>query len=125
MNDMGRKERSTRSKGGNRKTVGDVFRDISQFFLQTDVVDLASVIMYFAIAITFGLAFSRVLNSLIEDIVFPLLNPMIGNMLLDWQAIKIGPDIAIGNFLSTLLRFVIISTILFTVVRFLKRMRKY
>ncbi len=81
------------------------FRD---FAIKGNVVDLA-------VAVVIGGAFGRIITSFVEDILMPLINPLIpgGN----WRESTIGPGIKIGSFAGNVLDFVIITLALFLIIR--------
>ena len=70
------------------------FRD---FILRGNIVDLAS-------AVIIGVAFSAIVDSLVKDVITPLIGMLGGQP--DFSALKIG-SIAIGNFINAVIAFVI------------------
>jgi large conductance mechanosensitive channel len=79
------------------------FRD---FLLRGNVVDLA-------VAVIIGAAFGAVVTSLVKDVITPIIGAIGGQP--DFSAITLGP-ILIGNFLNSLLSFVIIALVIYLVV---------
>lgn len=98
-----------------RQSVVGFWRDFQEFALKGNVVDLA-------VAVIIGGAFGRIVTSFVEDIVMPLVNPLVpaGN----WQELTIGPGVQIGSFLSAIVNFVIIALVLFVVIRVLQKLRR-
>jgi large conductance mechanosensitive channel len=70
------------------------FRD---FILRGNIVDLAS-------AVIIGVAFSAIVDSLVKDVITPLIGMLGGQP--DFSALKVG-SIAIGNFINAVIAFVI------------------
>jgi len=70
------------------------FRD---FIARGNIVDLAS-------AVIIGVAFSAIIDSLVKDIITPIIGMLGGQP--DFSAIKIG-SVAIGNFINAVIAFVI------------------
>ena len=70
------------------------FRD---FIARGNIVDLAS-------AVIIGVAFSGIVDSLVKDIITPLIGMLGGQP--DFSAIKIG-SVAIGNFINAVISFLI------------------
>ena len=70
------------------------FRD---FITRGNIVDLAS-------AVIIGVAFSAIVDSLVKDVITPLIGMLGGQP--DFSALKIG-SIAIGNFINAVIAFVI------------------
>lgn len=70
------------------------FRD---FIARGNIVDLAS-------AVIIGVAFSAIVDSLVKDVITPLIGMLGGQP--DFSALKVG-SIAIGNFINAVIAFVI------------------
>ncbi len=54
-----------------RRRASGFLRDFQEFAFKGNVVDLA-------IAVIIGTAFGRVITSFVEDVIMPLINPLIG-----------------------------------------------
>lgn len=54
----------------------------------------------------------------------PLINPLISVTGKDWRTITIRPGIAIGQFFSAILDFLIIAFILFVTIRILQKLKR-
>ncbi|MBC7903711.1 MAG: large conductance mechanosensitive channel protein MscL [Gemmatimonadaceae bacterium] len=87
------------------------FRD---FAIKGNFIDLA-------IGVVLGAAFGTVVSSIVDDIIMPLLNPLMPSG--GWQAMMLGP-MAIGKFLSAVIKFIIVAFALFIVVKGINRMKK-
>ncbi len=102
-----------------------MLRDFRDFAMRGNVVDLA-------IAVIIGAAFSKVVNSLVEDIIMPVIGAITGG--LDFSnyflplsktvtahaladARRQGAVLAWGNFLTIIVNFTIIAFVLFLLVR--------
>lgn len=98
-----------------RKTTTGFLREFQEFALKGNVVDLA-------IAVIIGGAFGKIVTSFVQDIIMPLVNPLIpgGN----WREAQIGAGIKIGAFMGAVVDFVIIALILFVAVRSLQQLRR-
>ena len=79
------------------------FRD---FILRGNILDLA-------VAVIIGAAFGAVVNSLVTDVITPLIGAIGGNP--DFSAYTLGP-ILIGNFINALLSFLIVAAIIYFLV---------
>jgi large conductance mechanosensitive channel len=91
------------------------FRD---FAIKGNMVDLA-------IGVIIGAAFSKIITSLIEDIITPmLLKPaMDAAHINNIQELKYGA-IKYGSFLSNIIQFLIVALVLFMVIKGINRMKK-
>ncbi|ACC81348.1 large conductance mechanosensitive channel protein MscL [Nostoc punctiforme] len=100
-----------------RRRASGFLRDFQEFAFKGNVIDLA-------IAVIIGTAFSRVITSFVEDVIMPLINPLIGVTGKEWRTITIGPGIAIGQFLGAIIDFLIIALILFVAIRTLQTFKR-
>jgi large conductance mechanosensitive channel len=89
--------------------------DFISFALRGNVVDLA-------IAVIVGGAFAKITNSIVNDILMPLINPLIPGG--DWRSLQVGPGLKIGQFAGTVLDFVLMALFLFLLIRSLGRLRR-
>jgi large conductance mechanosensitive channel len=109
-----------------------MLEDFKKFALRGNVVDLA-------IGVIIGAAFTGVVNSLVGDIITPILGAITGG--LDFsnyfiplsakvtattlvEAKKQGAVLAWGNFITLTINFVIIAFVLFLVIRAMSKLIK-
>lgn len=93
-------------------------KEFKEFALKGNIVDLA-------IAVIIGAAFSAIISSLVGDVITPLLlTPALNAMgasdiaSLQWGAVKYG------NFLSAIIKFIVITLVLFGVIKAINRTKK-
>jgi large conductance mechanosensitive channel len=79
------------------------FRD---FVMRGNVADLA-------VAVIIGAAFGQVVNSLVADVLMPLVGALGGAP--DFSAIKLGP-VSLGKFVNTVVNFLIVSAAIYLIV---------
>ena len=84
-----------------------LLREFKQFAIKGNVIDLA-------VAVVIGAAFGKIISSFVEDLIMPLINPLVPKG--GWQNLVIGPGIRIGSFLSVVLNFFIVAFALFIIV---------
>jgi large conductance mechanosensitive channel len=77
-----------------------MLKGLRDFLMRGNVVDLA-------VAVIVGAAFNQVVNSLVADVLTPILGALGG--IPDFSALKIGP-VAIGRFINAVLNFLIVGT---------------
>lgn len=78
-----------------------------------------------AIAFIMGVAITALIQSLVNDIIMPLITPLLPGE--DWKAatLNIGPIvIRAGAFLSSLINFVIIAFVVFLMAKIILRKEK-
>lgn len=68
-----------------------------------------------AVAFIIGGAFNKIVDSLVADVITPIIGMVIGNP--DFSSIKIGESIMIGNFINAVLSFLIVGTVLFFLIK--------
>ena len=88
-----------------------MLKDLKNFLLRGNVVDLA-------VAVIIGAAFGAIVTSLVNDIITPLiLNPALSAAGVDKIAELSWNGIAYGDFLSAVINFLVIGTVLFFIVK--------
>ncbi|MBN8961610.1 MAG: large conductance mechanosensitive channel protein MscL [Rhizobiales bacterium] len=109
-----------------------MLKEFREFAMKGNVVDLA-------VAVIIGAAFGAIVNSMVADIIMPIIGAVTGG--LDFSnyftglsshvtagnladAKKQGAVLAWGNFLTLTLNFLIIAWVLFIVVRLMNSMKK-
>ncbi|BAZ38166.1 large conductance mechanosensitive channel protein [Calothrix sp. NIES-4101] len=102
-------------------------RDFQDFALKGNVVDLA-------IAVIIGAAFGKIITSLVENVIMPLLDPLLKIFGNDWRNLAIGatkfkdgvPEdgIRLGLFLGSIVDFVIIAFVLFLAIQAIQRFKR-
>lgn len=109
-----------------------MLKEFREFAMKGNVVDLA-------VAVIIGAAFGAIVNSMVADIIMPIIGAVTGG--LDFSnyftglssqvtagnladAKKQGAVLAWGNFLTLTLNFIIIAWVLFIVVRLMNSMKK-
>ncbi|GGI53889.1 large conductance mechanosensitive channel protein MscL [Oxalicibacterium solurbis] len=109
-----------------------MLQEFKTFAVKGNVVDLA-------VAVIIGAAFGKIVDSLVQDIVMPLVGKIFGG--LDFsnyyiplnnqaanlplvEAKKLGAVFAYGNFITISLNFLILAFIIFQMVRILNKMKK-
>lgn len=90
-------------------------QDFQAFALKGNVIDLA-------VAVIIGGAFGKIVSSFVEDIIMPLVNPLIPGG--DWRKLILPPGIKVGNFIGSIVDFLIIALILFIVIRLLTQFQR-
>jgi large conductance mechanosensitive channel len=97
------------------KTMIDEFKE---FALKGNLVELA-------VAFILGLAFSAVVNSLVNDVVLQVIAAIVGQPSFDGLTINFNDSvIRYGAFLTALLNFLLIAFVLFLVVKSVNRLQR-
>ena len=92
--------------------------EFKQFAMKGNVVDLA-------VGVIIGGAFGKIVSSLVEDVVMPLVGTLLGGLNFSGLAVKVGEaTIKYGKFLQTLVDFLIIAWAIFLAVKLINRLKK-
>ena len=92
-----------------------LIKEFKAFALKGNVMDLA-------IAVIIGAAFGKIVSSLVEHVIMPLVNPLIPGG--TWREMEIGPGVKIGTFLGSVLDFVVIAIVIFMLMKGITSLRK-
>ena len=108
-------------------------QEFKEFALKGNVVDLA-------VGVIIGAAFGKIVNSVIEDLIMPVVGKIIGNV--DFSnlylplsdkvtpglgladAKKLGPVFAYGSFLTIAINFAILAFCIFILVKAMNKLKK-
>jgi large conductance mechanosensitive channel len=89
---------------------GNVLRDFRQFVLRGNVVDLA-------VAVVVGAAFGSVVQSLVADLLTPLIAAAGGESSFEGLAFSLNEsEIRIGRFLNAVIAFLLVAAVVFFLV---------
>ena len=109
-----------------------MFSEFKKFAMRGNVVDMA-------VGIIIGAAFGKIVSSFVNDVIMPPIGMMMGNV--DFSALYVNlsdtaydslaaaqeagaPVIAYGQFINTILDFVIVAFAIFMVIRGMNSMKK-
>jgi large conductance mechanosensitive channel len=97
-----------------------IAQEFKKFILRGNVVDLA-------VGIVIGTAFAKIVDSLVKDIFMPIIGLMTGGFDVSGQTLTLYKDARLGwgNFLQTIITFVIIGLCMFLVVKGMNALHKY
>ncbi len=95
-----------------------MFKEFKEFVMRGNVLDLA-------VAVIIGGAFGKIVASLVNDMLMPLIGLIVGGINFSEQAFTVGAAvIKWGVFLQTIIDFLIIAFIIFLIVKLANRMKK-
>jgi large conductance mechanosensitive channel len=96
-----------------------MMKEFKEFAMKGSVVDLA-------IGVIIGAAFSKIVTSLVEDVITPLLlKPALeAAQLTDLDKLVWFDTVKIGLFLSAVINFIIVAFILFLIIKGINRFKK-
>ena len=95
-----------------------MLQEFKSFALKGNVVDLA-------VGVIIGVAFGKIVASLVEDVIMPLVGAVIGGVNFSGLAVTVGSaTLKYGKFLQSCLDFLIIAWAIFVAVKLISRLRR-
>jgi large conductance mechanosensitive channel len=95
-----------------------MFKEFRNFLFRGNLLDLAT-------AVILGGAFGLVVNSLVKDVLTPIIAAVGGEPNFDSLVIRVGDGaIRYGAFLNTVVSFVIVSAVIFVILKAAARAQK-
>jgi large conductance mechanosensitive channel len=95
-----------------------MLKEFKAFVMRGNVVDLA-------VAVIIGGAFGKIVSSLVNDIIMPLIGLLIGGVDFSGLAFSLGSaKVTYGNFINNILDFIIIAFVIFLMIKFIDNLKK-
>ena len=95
-----------------------MLKDFKEFAMKGNVIDLA-------VAVIIGGAFGKIITSLVEDMLMPLIGIFMGGVSLADLSLSVGDAVfAYGMFIQNIIDFIIIALLIFLMIRFMKKLEK-
>lgn len=95
-----------------------MFNEFKKFALKGNVVDLA-------VGVIIGAAFGKIVTSLVNDVIMPLIGLLLGGISFTNLSFKIQDAvIAYGNFIQTIVDFFIVAFSIFLFVKLFNRLKQ-
>ena len=93
-------------------------KEFKQFIARGNVIDLA-------VGVIVGAAFTAIVNSLVKNIINPLLGLLVGRIDLSNLVFKIGEStFRYGSFINSIINFIIIAFVVFLIVKVINKIRR-
>ena len=95
-----------------------LLNEFKEFISRGNVIDMA-------VGVVIGSAFSKIVTSLVNDIIMPLIGVIIGGLDFTSLSIKIkDSEILYGSFIQNIVDFLIIAACIFTVIKVMNKFKK-
>lgn len=95
-----------------------MLKEFKDFVIRGNVLDLA-------VAVIIGGAFGKIVSSLVNDMLMPLIGLVMGQVNFSELAWTVGEaSVKWGAFLQTIVDFLIIAFVIFLIIRYVNKMRK-
>lgn len=95
-----------------------MIKEFKEFISKGNVMDLA-------IAVVLGAAFTAIVNSLVNDIIMPIIGLIIGGKSFENLSITVGDAvIKYGMFIQSIINYILISLVVFLIIKSLNKFKK-
>lgn len=95
-----------------------MFKEFRDFAMRGNVIDLA-------VGVIIGGAFGKIIGSLVDDVLFPLIGLLLGGINLADKTLPVKDAvIKYGAFMQSIIDFVIIAFVVFLIIRTMNRLQK-
>ncbi len=92
-----------------------MLKEFKEFAMKGNIVDLA-------VAVIIGGAFGKIISSLVDDIIMPIIGKVLGDASY-FQTMTAG-GIPIGRFIQAIFNFLIIAFVLFMIIKAMNSVKK-
>ena len=105
-----------KKKKKNQKS--NMLKEFKEFALKGNIIDMA-------IGVVIGGAFQKIVNSLVNDIIMPLISILIGKVDFSDMVLTVGnASIKYGSFITTIVDFLIIAFSIFIAIKYFNKLNK-
>ena len=95
-----------------------MFKEFKEFISKGNVIDLA-------VGVIIGGAFGKIVTSIVDDILMPVIGMIIGGIDFSNLSVKIGEaEVKYGNFIQNVIDFLIVALCIFIIVKLINRANK-
>ena len=113
-----RKEKIMKNAKEAKEKSGKFVNDFKSFIARGNVVDLA-------VGVVIGSAFGKIVSSVVDDILMPIIGVLIGGIDFSSLSVKVGEaTISYGKFVQNVIDFLIIALFVFLIVKFFEKFNK-
>ena len=112
------KNKKKDEKKDKKKNKGNTLKEFKEFALKGNIMDMA-------IGVVIGGAFQKIVNSLVNDIIMPAISILIGKVDFTDMVLNVGnASIKYGNFITTIVDFLIIAFSIFIAIKYVNKLNK-
>lgn len=105
-------------KNNHLKNIAKEASDFKKFISRGNVVDMA-------VGVIVGGAFGKIVSSLVNDILMPIIGVLLGGLNFSDLSIKVGEaTVKYGSFIQTIIDFLIISFSIFMMIQLFEKFKK-
>lgn len=93
-------------------------KEFKEFISRGNVIDLA-------VAVVIGGAFTKIVNSLVNDIIMPIIGVIIGGINFEHLMVTVGTaEIKYGMFIQAVVNFLLIAFVIFSIIKAINTFNK-
>lgn len=93
-------------------------KEFKEFISRGNVIDLA-------VAVVIGGAFTKIVNSLVDDIIMPIIGVIIGGINFEHLMVTVGTaEIKYGMFIQAVVNFLLIAFVIFSIIKAINTFNK-
>ena len=92
-------------------------KEFKEFAMQGNVMDMA-------VGVIIGGAFGKIVTSIVDDILMPLIGTLIGKDFADLSCVINGATVKYGNFVQNVVDFLIIAFCIFLIIKAINKVSK-
>ena len=93
-------------------------KEFKEFISRGNVIDLA-------VAVVIGGAFTKIVNSLVDDIIMPIIGVIIGGINFEHLMVTIGTaEIKYGMYIQAVVNFLLIAFVIFSIIKAINTFNK-
>ena len=95
-----------------------IVKEFKEFISRGNVIDLA-------VGVIIGAAFGKIVSSLVDDILMPIIGAILGGLNFTSLTVRIGDaTIRYGNFIQNIVDFLIVALCIFLIVKTMNKFNK-
>lgn len=93
------------------------FKEFKEFAMKGNIMELA-------VALIIGAAFGKIISSLVDNVLMPIIGSFIGKGFSDMTAVVNGVVVKYGLFIQSVVDFLIIALVVFMIIRTMNKMKR-
>ena len=91
--------------------------EFKEFAMKVNVMDLA-------VGVIIGVAFGKIISSLVDDVLMPIIGTLVGNDFEKMSTTINGATVKYGMFIQNVVNFIIIAFVIFMMIKAMNKMKK-
>ena len=92
-------------------------KEFKEFAMKGNLIDLA-------VALIIGAAFGKIISALVDDVIMPIVGSFLGKSFESMITVVNGVDVRYGMFIQAFVDFLIITLVVFIMIKALNSMKK-